>query len=127
MSELYLKNSSCFQTSEDTMPTNNNKRTYLLDENERRRYEMLCRRDLGLSPKETSKLRCRYVHKDNPYLFLAPLKEEEAFLDPRIVIYREIIYPNEIEIIKRLAAPRVSSAIINEVMKLAKIYQFYHL
>lgn len=108
----YFKNSSWFQTSEDPMPTSNKKRTYLLDDNERRRYEMLCRRDLGLSPNETSKLRCRYVHKDNPYLFLAPLKEEEAFLDPRIVIYREIIYPNEIEIIKRLAAPRVSSGII---------------
>lgn len=48
------------------------------------------------------------MHKDNPYLRIAPLKEEEAYLEPRIVLYREVIYPSEIEIVKKLAYPRVS-------------------
>lgn len=80
----------------------------LFSADERAKYEMLCRRDVILPPRETSKMRCRYVHKNNPYLLLAPLKEEEAFLNPRIVLYRQILYPSEIEIIKRIATPRVS-------------------
>ncbi len=75
---------------------------------ERMKYEMLCRREVQLSVREKSLLKCRYVRKNNPYLLLAPLKEEEAYLNPKILLYREAIYPNEIETIKRIAKPRVS-------------------
>lgn len=39
---------------------------------------------------------------------IAPLKEEEAYLDPRIVLYRDALFDPEIEIFKKLAQPRVS-------------------
>ena len=68
---------------------------------------MLCRRDIQLPLQIKSKLKCRYVHKNNPYLRIAPLKEEEAYLEPRILLYRDVIYHNEIEIVKQLAHPRV--------------------
>lgn len=74
---------------------------------ERTKYEMLCRKEIQLPISMSSKLKCRYVNKGRPFLFMAPLKEEEAFLDPRIVIYRQVISDAEIDTIKMLAKPRV--------------------
>lgn len=72
------------------------------------KYLKLCRRDIQLPVHVQSKLKCRYVHKNKPYLKIAPLKEEEAYLEPRILLYRDIMYPNEIEILKQLAQSKVS-------------------
>lgn len=74
---------------------------------ERRRYEQLCRKEIELSISVRSKLRCRYVNYGKPFLLLAPLKEEEAYLNPRILLFREAMYPSEINIIKSMAQPRV--------------------
>ncbi|RZF43753.1 hypothetical protein LSTR_LSTR009176 [Laodelphax striatellus] len=73
---------------------------------EREVYEMLCRNALSPSPQVLAQLKCRYVHKNEPFLRIAPLKEEEAYLEPRIVLYRDVIYDGEIEIIKKMASPR---------------------
>lgn len=81
----------------------------MLDPEERDRYHMLCRNENLMSVELSSKLRCRYTNNNkNPLLLIAPLKEEEAYLSPRILLYREVLYDNEIEIIKRMAQPRVS-------------------
>jgi prolyl 4-hydroxylase len=81
----------------------------MLDPEERDRYHMLCRNENLMSIELSSKLRCRYTNNNrNPLLLIAPLKEEEAYLSPRILLYREVLYDNEIEIIKRMAQPRVS-------------------
>lgn len=81
----------------------------MLDPEERDRYHMLCRNENLMSIELRSKLRCRYTNNNkNPLLLIAPLKEEEAYLSPRILLYREVLYDNEIEIIKRMAQPRVS-------------------
>jgi len=74
---------------------------------ERAKYEMLCRNEVELPHSIGSKLKCRYVNKGKPFLLIAPLKEEEAYLDPRIVLYREVISDAEIDLIKTLAKPRV--------------------
>ncbi|XP_033229504.1 prolyl 4-hydroxylase subunit alpha-1 [Belonocnema kinseyi] len=74
---------------------------------ERERYEMLCRGEISLPANIKKKLKCRYVDRGIPFLKLAPFKEEEAYLDPRIVIYHDVIYDEEIETIKRLAQPRL--------------------
>lgn len=74
---------------------------------ERTKYEMLCRKEIELPVSISSKLKCRYVNKGKPYLLIAPLKEEEALLDPRIVLYRQIMSDAEIDVIKSLAKPRV--------------------
>lgn len=83
---------------------------------ERIKYEMLCRKEIEMSETEKSVLKCRYVNNNNPFLLIAPLKEEEAYLNPRIVLYRKAIYPNEIETIKSIAKPRVRMRIILTAM-----------
>ncbi|XP_022204696.2 prolyl 4-hydroxylase subunit alpha-2-like [Nilaparvata lugens] len=75
-------------------------------------YYQLCRNALSPSPKVLSKLKCQYVHRNQPFLRIAPLKEEEAYLDPRIVLYRDVIYDGEMEIIKKLASPWLRRATV---------------
>lgn len=43
---------------------------------------------------------CRYYHRGNPYLIIGPLKVEEAYLDPRIVIFHDVIFDDEIATLK---------------------------
>lgn len=74
---------------------------------ERRLYEMLCRNEIRLTPAELSKLRCKYVTNNSPFLTIAPLKLEEAYLKPYIVIYHDVIYDSEIDVVKTMAKPRV--------------------
>jgi len=61
-----------------------------------------------MKPKKEARLRCHYFTNNNPYLLLGPIKEEEAYLNPRLVIYHDVLSDNEIETIKKLAQPRVS-------------------
>lgn len=75
---------------------------------ERRTYELLCRGQLEPLPEVLAKLKCRYVTNKSPFLKIAPLKLEEASLTPYIVVYRDVIYDGEIELIKQMAKPRVS-------------------
>ena len=63
-----------------------------------------------MDPKIESQLRCRYVHRGEPFLKLQPVKEEEAYLSPRIVVYHDVLFDDEIATIKRLAQPRVKYA-----------------
>ena len=60
-----------------------------------------------MNPKVEGRLRCRYITNNHPFLLLAPVKEEEAYLNPRLVIYHDVISDPEIEIVKMLAQPRV--------------------
>ena len=60
-----------------------------------------------MDPAIESQLRCRYVHRGIPYLQLGPVKEEEALLNPRIVVYHDVIFDSEILTIKSLAQFRV--------------------
>lgn len=82
------------------------------DPTERELYEMTCRSAISPPESITSKLVCRYVTKNSPFLKLAPLKEEEAYLNPRIVLYRQVMYDSEIEIIKKMAQPRLRRATV---------------
>lgn len=69
---------------------------------------MGCRGELFQSPKELAKLTCRYVNNITPFLKIAPLKLEEASMKPYIVVYHDVMYDSEIEVIKAMAKPRVS-------------------
>ncbi|KOC60916.1 Prolyl 4-hydroxylase subunit alpha-1 [Habropoda laboriosa] len=79
---------------------------------ERERYEMLCRGEVQIPRKMQKNLKCRYVDRGIPFLKIAPFKEEEAYLDPRIVVYHNVIYDEEIETIKRMAQPRFKRATV---------------
>lgn len=72
----------------------------------RQRYERMCRNDYVQDLKVVATLKCRYK-TNTPFLRLAPLKYEEMSLSPYIVVYHEVLSDNEIEVIKRLAKPKV--------------------
>lgn len=84
----------------------------VLDTPERQLYESLCRNEVAPDLQLQAQLHCRYVTNTSPFLKIAPLKLEEAFLDPYIVIYHEVMSDNEIELIKQLAKPRFRRATV---------------
>lgn len=75
---------------------------------ERQMYEKLCRGEVRPEPHVLAQLKCRYVTNKSPFLTIAPLKLEEASLKPYIVLYHDVIYDREMEVIKQMAKPRVS-------------------
>lgn len=77
---------------------------------ERQLYERLCRNEVGRAASELAPLRCRYVTNRSAFLRIAPLKLEEANLQPYIVLYHDVMSDGEIELIKQMAKPRVSSS-----------------
>ncbi|KAF6213916.1 hypothetical protein GE061_011641 [Apolygus lucorum] len=78
---------------------------------EKELYEMSCRGAVSPPKEIQAKLKCRYV-SSSPFTRLARLKEEEAYLEPRILLYRDVMYDSEIEVIKRLATPRLKRATV---------------
>lgn len=76
-------------------------------------YESLCRGEDTHDYKLKHKLKCRYVHKNNPRLLLKPAKEEEVYLNPWIVIYHDVVSDKEIDTIKRIATPLLSRATVH--------------
>ncbi|XP_023932280.1 prolyl 4-hydroxylase subunit alpha-2-like [Lingula anatina] len=99
---------------EEDLPEIQNQR--LLDDyrkgQEFKQYEALCRGEDIIPDPNKHKLKCRYTHNNRPNLLLRPLKEEEAFLDPRILFYHNMLSDFEIETIKRLAAPKLIRATV---------------
>ncbi|XP_012276583.1 prolyl 4-hydroxylase subunit alpha-2 [Orussus abietinus] len=82
---------------------------------DREKYEMLCRAEATIPLEIQKKLKCKYVDRGSPYLRIGPFKMEEAYLDPRIVIFHDVIYDDEIETIKRLAQPRFKRATVQNM------------
>ncbi|KAF5304255.1 hypothetical protein FQA39_LY09782 [Lamprigera yunnana] len=79
---------------------------------ERQLYEELCRGEVETDIKILSKLKCYYVNNNIPFLLIAPFKLEEAYPEPRIVIFHDVMLDNEIETIKNLARPRFKRATV---------------
>ncbi|KAJ8977990.1 hypothetical protein NQ317_004535 [Molorchus minor] len=75
-------------------------------------YEMLCRGEIELPIEMKSKLRCRYINNNNPFLKIAPFKVEEAYLKPDLLIFHDVMSDSEIETVKRLATPRFRRATV---------------
>jgi prolyl 4-hydroxylase len=85
---------------------------YIFDLPERKLYELACRGELKMPENISSKLNCRYIHNNVPFLKIGPLKLEQIYLDPYIVVYHDVMYENEIEIVKQLAKPRFKRATV---------------
>ncbi len=60
-----------------------------------------------MDPKIEGRLRCRYITNNVPFFFIQPIKMEEALLNPRIVVYHDVMSDDEIETVKKMAKPRV--------------------
>ncbi|TKR57846.1 hypothetical protein L596_030492 [Steinernema carpocapsae] len=78
---------------------------------ERDMYETLCRNEVPVSTKDTSKLYC-YYKRDRPFLILAPFQVEILRFNPLAVLFKNVIYDKEIEIIQDLAKPKLSRATV---------------
>ncbi|XP_045468904.1 prolyl 4-hydroxylase subunit alpha-2-like [Harmonia axyridis] len=78
----------------------------------RETYEALCRGEISPPIEITSQLKCVYVNHGNPFLFLAPFKVEEAYFNPNIYIFHDVMSDDEIETVKRLATPRFRRATV---------------
>lgn len=74
-------------------------------------YEQLCRNEVKVSSAKQATLKCKYVTNRSPFLKIAPLKLEEASLDPYLVIFHDVLYDSEIETIINEAKPRVMKLI----------------
>lgn len=69
----------------------------------------MCRGEVTTPIEITSRLICYYENNNkNPFLLIAPFKVEEAYKQPRILIFHDVIADSEIATIKKLAQPRVS-------------------
>ncbi|XP_068154171.1 prolyl 4-hydroxylase subunit alpha-2 isoform X2 [Drosophila tropicalis] len=73
-------------------------------------YERGCR---GQFPALTdSRLYCIYNATNSPFLRLAPLKMELIGLDPYMVLYHDVISPNEIAQLQEMAKPQLKRATV---------------
>ncbi|KAI4458951.1 prolyl 4-hydroxylase alpha subunit [Holotrichia oblita] len=59
-----------------------------------------------------AELKCGYMDNGNPFLKIAPFKVEEAYLDPQILIFHDVMADDEIATIKALAQPRFQRAVV---------------
>ncbi|KAH8363240.1 hypothetical protein KR084_007482 [Drosophila pseudotakahashii] len=73
-------------------------------------YSLTCSGHWQLTPKQKRHLRCGYVTETHPFLWIAPLKVEELFQDPLLVLYHDVIYQSEIDVIKKLTENRLIRA-----------------
>jgi prolyl 4-hydroxylase len=74
-------------------------------------YEALCRGEDVVPNPDAHKLTCQYK-RHHPIFYLAPLREETMFLDPRIVVYHQLMTDTEIALIKEMAQPRFKRATV---------------
>lgn len=71
---------------------------------------MLALLSFSQTPRRASRLFCRYYDSNhNPKYVLSPVKQQDEWDRPYIVRYLDIISDDEIEMVKKLAKPRVSA------------------
>ena len=75
---------------------------------ERVNCEQLCRGEEFITVEEKSKLMCRYNFGKHNFLKIGPLKEEEVYLRPRIVLFHDFLTESEMETTRGVATPRAT-------------------
>uniref|UniRef100_A0A914KV50 Fe2OG dioxygenase domain-containing protein n=1 Tax=Meloidogyne incognita TaxID=6306 RepID=A0A914KV50_MELIC len=70
-------------------------------------YEELCRGEKEINITQISKLYC-YYKVDRPFLRLAPIKVEIIRFEPLAVIFRNVVYDEEIEIMQNVSLPKLN-------------------
>lgn len=75
-------------------------------------YKKLCRGEKTKPNQHEKDLVCRYFHGHHPFLKIAPYKEEELFLSPRIVLYYDVLTESEFDTVKSFAIPRFRRATV---------------
>lgn len=85
------------------------KNGYYSEEKEEILYSQVCRGNVTKSPKELSKLHCRYI-SNSPFSKLAPFKIEEANLEPYLILFVDVLSEYEMEFLKNASKPKVERA-----------------
>ncbi|XP_076257689.1 prolyl 4-hydroxylase subunit alpha-1 isoform X2 [Rhynchophorus ferrugineus] len=75
-------------------------------------YEALCRGEIETPLEVQANLKCRYMSQGNPFLKFAPFKVEEAYLNPNLYIFHDVMSDDEIKTVKKLAQPRFRRATV---------------
>ncbi|XP_075144540.1 prolyl 4-hydroxylase subunit alpha-2 [Haematobia irritans] len=65
-------------------------------------FKYTCAGLVKKEPWEERHLRCGYLTETHPFLWIAPIKVEELNHDPLLVTFHDVLYDNEIEVIKQL-------------------------
>ncbi|XP_050340282.1 prolyl 4-hydroxylase subunit alpha-2-like [Bactrocera neohumeralis] len=78
-------------------------------------FDKTCNGELQQTPREKRRLRCRYVHNNVPFRFIAPFKKEELNLDPSIAYYHESIFEKEIERILNATEDYVERSMVGDL------------
>lgn len=77
-------------------------------------YDQLCNNEVTVDESIKSQLKCRYVDYERPFLKLAKLKEEEVYPSPKMLLYHDVLYDKEIEVIKTLMKPNMKRAMVHD-------------
>ncbi|XP_065371276.1 prolyl 4-hydroxylase subunit alpha-1 [Calliphora vicina] len=104
------------ETPKSDLPISKAEPYTMFDQTERKAYELLCQGKLKPTPAQIRVLKCRYVNNNVAFLKIGPLKLEEASKDPYIVVYHDVIFDTEIDIIKRMARPRFRRATVQNAV-----------
>ncbi|OTF69401.1 prolyl 4-hydroxylase subunit alpha-2-like protein [Euroglyphus maynei] len=104
-------------TNDPDVPDENaiNESKWPLEENERDTYEALCRGENRIHESIRSKLKCYYLDTSklaNKFVRLWRIKVEEAYKRPNIVLFIDFMSDYEIDVVKRLAEPRLKRATV---------------
>uniref|UniRef100_A0A915BIH4 Prolyl 4-hydroxylase alpha subunit domain-containing protein n=2 Tax=Parascaris univalens TaxID=6257 RepID=A0A915BIH4_PARUN len=78
---------------------------------ERDAYEALCRGEQKVNVTAQSEVYC-YLKMDRPYLKLAPIKVEILRFSPLVVLFKQVISDYEIEVVEKLAIPKLKRATV---------------
>ncbi|CAB3248041.1 unnamed protein product [Arctia plantaginis] len=79
------------------------------DPNSPETYQAMCRGDIGVPVQISSRLTCRYLTENHPFLKIAPFKIETVYINPDVIIFHDVLSDGEINSMKELAKPRLSS------------------
>lgn len=105
---IYTKSSESFNKKEPDTFTKNGKFSI---EKESIIYSQMCRMEISKSPEELKSLKCRYVF-NSPYSMIGPFKVEEADLSTNLVLFHDVVYDSEIEVLKNMSKSRFKRGLI---------------
>ncbi|XP_064646460.1 prolyl 4-hydroxylase subunit alpha-2-like [Lineus longissimus] len=74
-----------------------------------KKYFAMCRGDIKKPESYRKKLKCKYRRTDIPY---RPAKMEIVNLDPLVVMFHDVIYDDEMQLVKRMAKPHMTRSLI---------------
>ena len=81
-------------------------------QNEQSVYKRLCRGEKIKHYEHEKDLKCQYFHGYHPALKIAPYRQEELYLNPRIVMFYDVLSETETSAVKSMATPRFRRATV---------------